>query len=136
MINLEHIPATDKDVRKFGIMFSIIFLLLIAYSLYKGSELWKWFAGGSAFFLFTGLFLRKILRPIYIGWMKFALVLAWVNTRIILGLAYFGVFSPASLIMKLFRKDTMAMRIDKNARTYWVKREPAPIDQKRYEQIF
>ncbi len=93
------ISATTKELRKFGIMFSAIFLLLAAFSLYKGTGSWRWLLCGSVFFLFTGLFVHVILRPIYIGWMKFAFALGWFNTRLILGIVFFLIFTPVSLVL-------------------------------------
>lgn len=133
---MKHITSTPKDVRKFGIMFSVICLMVAALSVYKGSTIWTWMLGGSAFFLITGLFVHQILKPIYIGWMTFAFALGWVNTRIILGLVYYLIFTPVSLILRLLRKDILEMRIDKKVQSYWVMREPVEMDPKRYENLF
>lgn len=130
------IVATDKEVRKFGVMFAIICLAVAGYSFYRGGAAWPWFLGGSAFFILGGLVLRSVLRPIYIGWMKFAFVLGWVNTRLLLGVFFYGILTPIGLIMRLFGWDPLTRKIDRRAVSYWVKRAPAPFDPKRYEQLF
>lgn len=130
------IEATRKEVRKFGILFSVICALLGAFSLYKGNAVWKWWLGGSALFLSTGLFVPALLRPVYLGWMKFAFVLGWVNTRLILGLAFFLIFAPVGLFLRLFRKDILRLQADREAPSYWIKREPAVFDKKRCERLF
>ena len=133
---MKHIDASRKEVRKFGILFSVLFLALAGFSLYKGTGLWRWALGGSGFFLITGLFAYSVLKPIYVGWMTFAFALGWLNTRIILGLAFYLIFAPVGLLLRLFRRDILEMKFDRTAATYWVKRTSHGVDQKRYEQLF
>ncbi|MFN0157105.1 MAG: SxtJ family membrane protein, partial [Bacteroidota bacterium] len=97
---------------------------------------WQWLVGASGFFLVTGLFIHPILRPIYIGWMKFAFVLGWINTRILLGVFFYLIITPTGLLMRLFGKDFLSEKLNKNVRTYWIKREPTELDPKRYENLF
>ena len=59
------------------------------------------------------------LRPVYKVWMRFAGVLGWINTRIILGLVFFLMFFPFGLIMRLFN-DPMRRKLDKSIKTYRV----------------
>lgn len=130
------INASDQEVRKFGIMFSIICLAVAGYSYYKSGVVWPWFLGGSALFALGGLVLRSALRPVYVGWMKFAFVLGWVNTRLILGLFFYGILTPVGVMMRLFGWDPLTRKIDRTAPSYWVKRAPAPFDPKRSERLF
>ena len=41
------------------------------------------------------LSVHAVLRPIYVGWMKFAFVLGWINTRLILGLFFYLILTPS-----------------------------------------
>jgi hypothetical protein len=95
-----------------------------------------WPSLAASFFLLTGFFATPVLRPVYIGWMKFAFALAWVNTRIILGVSYYVVLTPIGLVMRLFGKDFLSERIDRSASTYWIKRAPQEFDPRRYEKLF
>jgi len=130
------IAASDREVRKFGVMFAVICLIVAGYSYYKSGTVWPWFLGGSALFAIGGLVLRSALRPVYVGWMKFAFVLGWVNTRLILGVFFYGILTPIGVTMRLFGWDPLTRKIDRKAESYWVKRAPVPFDAKRYEQLF
>jgi hypothetical protein len=130
------IAGTREEVRKFGLLFAGICVLIGAYTIYRGHSTWPWFAGGALFFFATGLIGYPILRPIYIGWMKFAFVLGWINTRLILGIFFFLILTPIGVIMRIFGKDLLDERLDKNAKSYWLKREPAPFDRARCERLF
>ena len=136
MMRLASIPSGRKEVRKFGILFAGISLLLTAWFLYRGSGAWMWSAGAGLFFLLTGLFAYPLLRPIYIGWMTFAFVLGWFNTRLILGLFFYLVITPVGLVMRLFGRDPMHRKFNTSAASYWVKRDETETDRGRYENLF
>ena len=65
----------------------------------------------------------EFLKPVYDIWMKFAAVLAWVNTRIILIVMFYLVFTPIGLIMKLFGSDQLGLRMEKEKESYWIKKD-------------
>ncbi|MBT5874491.1 MAG: hypothetical protein HOH43_13820 [Candidatus Latescibacteria bacterium] len=130
------INASPQEVRKFGITFAILTALIAGYAIYRESDLWMWFTGGSAFFLVTGLFIRPVLKPLFIGWMTFAHALAWFNTRLIMGVSFFVLFTPIGLVMRLFGKDFLNVRIEKESPSYWSRRTPETLELKRYEQLF
>lgn len=130
------IDTSEKKVRNFGFLFSAVTIAIAAFAYYKGGASWPWFVGGSAFFLFTGMFLRPVLRPIYVLWMKFAYVLAWVNTRLLLSFFFYGIITPVGLVMRLLGRDPLTRKIDRSQTSYWVKRDPQPFDAKKYEHLF
>jgi hypothetical protein len=133
---MKHINATPKEVRKFGITFSVLAIGLAAFSFYRMNPLWMVFLGASLFFLLTGLWAYPILKRIYVGWMTFAFALGWVNTRLILGLVFYLIFTPTGLVMRLLGKDPLGLRFDRQATTYWLKRAPQDPSKKRYEKLF
>jgi hypothetical protein len=69
------------------------------------------------------LLLPASLGPVYRVWMRFADVLGWINTRIILGLVFFAVFFPIGLIMRLFN-DPMRRKMDQAIDTYRITSTP------------
>jgi len=69
--------------------------------------------------------LKTVWTHIKKGWMKFAEVLGWVNTRLLLGLTYIIILGPISLIMLILRKDPLRKRMNKRATTYWISKAPA-----------
>ena len=132
----DRIDASRREVRKFGFLFSAICALIGGYLLYASGEIWWWFFGGSVAFLLSALFLYSVLKPVYIAWMKFAQVLAWINTRIILGIAFYLIVTPMGLLLRLFGKDLLDQKIDRTATTYWKEREKKPFGPERYERLF
>jgi hypothetical protein len=124
------------ELRKFGLLFTVVFALIAAYAWWKGSAYSLYFLGAAGFFLVTGLFFEPVLKPIHRYWMKFAHYLAWLNTRILLGLFYYLVITPVGVIMRLFGKDFIDEKIDRKTRSYWAIREKAETTKDRYERLF
>lgn len=106
------------------------------YLFFRGGCAWPWFAAGAGFFFLTGLAGYPVLKPVYAGWMMFAFVLGWVNTRIILGVFFYTILTPVGLVLRLSGKDLLDKRLDRSAKTYWIKRERVPFDKARYKQQF
>jgi len=67
--------------------------------------------------------------------MKFAHVLGWINTRIILTLVYFLIISPLALVFKLIGKDPMERKIGQSD-SYWKKREAGEFKKEDYRRQF
>jgi len=124
------------EVKKFGLLFGVISSGVAIYVFLKEGDIWSWFVLCAVFFFGTGLFAQKVLRPVYVVWMKFAYALAWVNTRILLSLFYYLVMTPTGLVMRLLGKDILDEKIDKEIPTYWVRRTEEEFDRSRCLRLF
>ncbi len=124
------------EVKKFGLLFAAICAGLSLFLFFKENDLWLLPAAGAVFFLVTGLVAQPVLQPVYTVWMKLAHVLAWINTRILLGLFFYLVLTPVGVVMRLLGKDLLDKKIDRAAPTYWVKREETSLRRNRYERLF
>ena len=67
--------------------------------------------------------------------MAFAHVLAWFNTRLILGLLYYVVMTPLGFVMRVFGHDPLRKR-RRPAPSYWDLREETPVDPERYRKQY
>jgi hypothetical protein len=130
------IPTGVREWRKFGLLFLGVFVLLAAYLLWKGYAAWWISAVAGAVFGGTGVVAPSVLRWPYYGWMKFAGVLGWVNTRVLLTLFFFLVLTPVGLVMWLFRRDALGRRLAKGSASYWERREEKAMGKERFENEF
>ena len=129
--------VTKKQLRTFGIALSIFLVLIGLNHFLKGhtpQNLWFW-GVGIIVLLFT-LVVPISIKPIYKVAIFIAHILGWINTRIILGLIYYLLFTPASLVMKLIGKDPLNRKFDKEAKTYWSFRERKSIAKEQYLRQF
>ena len=67
--------------------------------------------------------LHRFGTLVYRWWMKFARVLVFINTRILLTLVYFLLIGPISLIIRLMGKDYLDRTI-KPSESFWKAKEP------------
>lgn len=117
---MHEIPKLDKKgLRDFGLLTGVIFVALFGLLLpwLRGHGLPRWPWGVSATLWFLAILAPTLLRPVYQVWMRIGLVLGWINTRIILGIVFYGLLLPMGLIMR-FSRDPMERKLDGNEPTY------------------
>jgi hypothetical protein len=121
--------ARDEDLqgssdRSFGFVFTGFFALVGGVKLYTGHA-WAlyWFAG-AATFLAAALFAPRILAPLNRLWMKFALLLYAVMNPLTMALLFFLVVTPIGVVMRLAGKDFLRKRLEPDASSYWLPRDP------------
>jgi hypothetical protein len=73
-----------------------------------------------------GAVVPQSLRQVHHGWMKVGHVLGAINTRIILGIIYYGLITPMGLAMRLMGKDSMRLAFKQDETSYRVVRAPRP----------
>ncbi len=117
--------SIDKStLRSFGLIFAgivlVLFGLFLPWLLSRDWPLWPWYVSGVV--LLPALLAPALLRPLYIVWMKFGDVMGWINTRLILGILFYGIMLPIGLIMKLFGKNPLHLKADPEADSYRIKR--------------
>ncbi len=61
----------------------------------------------------------QTLRWPFVGATLLALPIGLVVGEVVLGIIYFGVFLPVSMIFRLVGRDALERRIDRKAKSYW-----------------
>ena len=107
--------------RSFGIVFFVVFLLIAFYPLLQGNDLRIWSLIISLIFLTLGLLNSKILTPLNKMWFKLGLFLGKIISPLIMGIIFFIVVTPIGIIMRLFNKDLLNLKYNKE-KSYWIKR--------------
>ena len=108
--------------KSFGLLFFVVFLLIGLYPIYKGNNPNIYFLLISLPFLILGLLNSKILTPLNKAWIKFGEILGLIIAPIVMGIVYFVILTPVSLIVRLFGKDLLGLKFLKEKETYWIKR--------------
>lgn len=110
--------------RSFGIVFTVFFAVVGCLPLISGGPVRIWALGVSGGFLVVALAIPKILHPLNVVWMKFAALLNSIVSPIVLGLLFFLTITPIGILMRMLGKDLLRLKQDKNAESYWIKRDP------------
>ena len=112
-----------KQNRGFGLLFFIVFLAFAFWLLIKKGEINLYLISISLIFLILGLLNSKILTPLNKSWIKFGELLGRIIAPIVMAIVYFIILTPISLLVRLFGKDLIGMKFNKNLKTYWIKRK-------------
>ena len=107
--------------RSFGVVFFIVFLLIAIYPLIYSGDLRIWSLIISLIFLILGLFDSKILYPLNKIWFKFGIFLGKIISPFVMGIIFFFVVTPTGLLMKIFNKDLLNLKFNKN-KSYWIEK--------------
>jgi len=127
----------DKSrLRKFGITMGVAFMAITIFILLKHKHTIFYTSIISALFFILAFMAPVLLKPIYIFWMKFAFVLSWINTRLILLIIFYLIFTPIGLAMRLFGVDLLDRKIERNKKSYWKEKEKHKFDRLNYERQF
>jgi hypothetical protein len=117
---------TRKELRSFGLLVGGIFGLLGLWPVvWRHESPRTWAVTLAVLLIGPALVAPGILGPAYRLWMKLAEVLAWINTRILLGVVFYLVVTPIGLIMRLLRRDPMRRQLDAQGE-YRILRTPRP----------
>ncbi len=111
--------STERRLRNFGLVMAGAFAVIGVLGLFRGRSWWPAAAALSGAFALSGIAFPGVLEPVERFWMKFAAVLGFVMTNVILTVFFFLVITPAGLLMRLFRRDPLRLRPDRCS-TYWV----------------
>lgn len=108
--------------RKFGWTFAAVFFLI-------GAVYYPWLIALAGVLAIVTLTRAEWLSPAKHAWMKLGELLNRIVSPVVMGVIFFGVFTPVALVMRLAGRDALAMRLDKTLPTYWVRRDPpGPAD--------
>jgi hypothetical protein len=110
--------------RSFGIVFTIVFLIIGLIPLINSGPIRVWSLGLGAAFLLTSFIKPEILQPLNNLWTRFGLLLSKIMNPIILGILFFLVVTPIGMLMRIFSGNPMKPKFDPTAQSYWIKRDP------------
>jgi len=122
--------------RSFGlVMAGGLGAIALARFVLAGAITW-WLIGVAAVFGVAGLVVPALLNPLRIVWMKFAAVLGFVNSRILLTILFAGLITPVAMLMKLTGRLPLALGFRDGTMSYWRTRKADEFTPQRMERQF
>jgi len=126
--HMHEIPELDKaGYRNFALIwggivagiFGVLFPFVIGSPFMGWNMYWPWVVLGVC--AVWGLVAPMTLKPFYNGWMKFGNFMGGrIMTPLIMFLVFAGMFVPMGLVIRLFGKDLLSMKLEQAADTYRV----------------
>ena len=118
---MDHSKVKIGSNRSFGIVFSVVFLIISLYPLINGENLRLWSLIISLIFFVLGIINSNLLKPLNKLWFKFGLFLGKIISPFVMGIIFFVVVTPIAILMRLLRKDLLNLKFNKNG-SYWIQK--------------
>ena len=118
--------------RNFGIVFFLVFSIISLFPLLKHENIRIWSTIIALVFLVLGLLNSKFLTPLNKIWFRFGVILGNFVSPIIMGIVFFVIVTPTSLIMRVLGKNLLNLKKG-NKKTYWI--EKSKIKSKMKNQF-
>jgi hypothetical protein len=120
-------PALPSN-RSFGWTFTGVFAL--------GAILYPWVIALAAATALVTLARSQWLAPLNRAWMALGAVMHRVVSPVVLGIIFFGVFTPVAYVMRLAGRDALARRFDAQLPSYWIDRDPPGPPDGSFRNMF
>jgi Saxitoxin biosynthesis operon protein SxtJ len=128
--------VTDGQARKSALLVAAVLLGVAAWNLYRGrTTVVAVFGSLGAALVVAGLLVPVAARAFHVAWMRFAVVLGHVNSRVLLTLVYYLVMTPYGVVSRLVRRDPLRRR-GKAEESYWVERKTTRQTREGFERLF
>lgn len=132
---IKNIKSDEKELKKFGWTFAILFLILGVLFWWRGKNHYFYHFIISVLFLICS-FVPLILKPFHKVWMTLALVIGYIMTRVILSILFYFILTPVSVISKVFGNQFLDIKINKTKESHWNYRKVKTFNKSDYEKQF
>lgn len=128
--------VTTKQARKSVLVVAVVLLLIGLWNFYRSREtVAVVFTVISLSLAAVGFLIPRAAKLFHVYWMKLAMLLGAVNSRILLTLVFYLMFAPYNLISRLFGRDQLNRRGTKRS-TNWTERQATRQTKERFERLF
>jgi hypothetical protein len=124
------------DNRKFGFFFTTIFLFASVYFYFNNSIVVPFLLAIIGLLFLAITFIKAdLLLPLNRLWMRFGLLLGMIVSPIVLGIIFFCLFTPVSLISRLFGRDELRIEF-KQKHSHWIPRDSSHTQTHSFKYQF
>jgi len=126
----------NAQARKSALLVAAVLALFGAWNFYRGRMTVVAVLGGiSLALLVIGLFVPPLARGFHRAWMRLALILGYINSRILLFLMFYGILTPYGIVSRLFGRDVLNRR-SRARESYWITRPKTRQTKEGFERLF
>jgi hypothetical protein len=131
-------PVTERrEARRFSLILAGILVLLALLAWWKDHETRAQACAVAAVLAPALAYLAfSVWIRFFRVWMKFAEVLGWVMTRVILTVFFYVLLTPYGLVARLFREDPLDLNWKRRKPSYWIDKPSVAPKQERYERQY
>ena len=135
---IKTLDTSSKAIRKFGLVIAIALGVIgsFVYVKFGNFDVVGWLWGIGLLFLILGFILPSVLRPVYRIWMLLAYFIGGIVSRVILTVLFYVVLTPTGLVLRLFGKDVLDQRFEKDRESYWIKKDLSDHTKDQYRKMY
>lgn len=135
---IKALDTSSKEIRKFGLVIAIALGVIgsFVYVKFGNFDVVGWLWGIGLLFLILGFILPSVLRPVYRIWMLLAYFIGGIVSRVILTVLFYVVLTPTGLVLRLFGKDVLDQRFEKDRESYWIKKDLSGHTKDQYRKMY
>lgn len=111
--------------RGFGVVFAVVFVVVGLWPLIDGGPVRIWALVLAALFVLAAVVAPVVLRPLNRLWFLLGLALHKVVNPLVMGVLFYLTVTPMALLMRLAGKNPLRLKFDRQAKSYWIERQPA-----------
>ena len=72
--------------------------------------------------------IKSFFKWVWQKWMKLGKIIGYYNTKLLLGIMFYTVFTIYGLVAKLLKKDLLGVKTRKDVESYWTEKEKTEED--------
>ena len=116
--------------------------IMLAIAAFEANALWRedrsypWLLELAGIVAVVTLAQPQWLEPLRRGALALARALQQAASPLLLGLLFYGIFTPIGLVMRLAGRDAMKRSFEPQALTYWVRRNPRTVTAESFRDPF
>ena len=123
---------TAEQLRHFGLEMALILNLFALFFIWYEKRAGLVFSLVGGVFLLAAVFVPTWLRTFEKLWMGLGELLGKIVTPLILVLVYYLAVVPMGLLVRILRKDLLALKLDPDAKSYWAEVEKNGPSERHY----
>jgi hypothetical protein len=125
----------DKELRKFGFNLALGlsiagFVMFLRHKIY-----FVWFSYAGSLILISAIAVPLLLKQLKRLLDAVIFSFGWLISFVSLLIAFYLIFTPIGILLRLFGRDLLHQKIDKKIISYWIFRETKKHAKESYEQM-
>jgi len=125
----------SRELRKFGFSFGLGLNILGCILFYRHKGHFIWFTGAGSTVFILAILCPAMLTPLKKLLDKLIFVIGWVTGAISLLIVFYLIFTPISVLLKIFNRDLLNEKIDRKASSYWIQRKKNIFSKESYGRM-
>ena len=110
-----------------------LFLFHFSESVVRNVSIGLWIVAAISFVL--AIVAPKLIKPLYLGLTLATFPIGFVVSHVLMGILYYGVFTPIGLLFRIIGRDSMHRKLEPQRASYWIERTPNKSIDRYFRQF-